>query len=74
MSLALAELLVGAMAVYIAIGALVALVTVTVGAPRIDPAARGMPIQARMLIFPGAMLLWPIMLIKLVTQKAPPVS
>ena len=74
MSVAAAEQLVGAMGVYMAIGAFVALMIVTFGASRIDPAAKGMPIQARVLIFPACALLWPLMLAKLFTQKAPPVS
>ncbi|MEM7767203.1 MAG: hypothetical protein AAF253_06905 [Pseudomonadota bacterium] len=74
MTIAAAETLVTLLAAYAAIGALVALITVTIGAARIDPGARGMPLQARLLIFPGALLLWPLMLAKLITQKAPPVS
>lgn len=76
MSLATAELLVTAFSVYLAIGIIVALVFVFGGAGRIDPAAKGkgLPLQARLLILPGILGLWPIMLMKLFTQKAPPVS
>lgn len=74
MSLETASLIVTIAGVYLAIGAVFALVFVTLGAGRIDPGAKGMPFQARALIFPGVMGLWPLMLVKLLTQKAPPVS
>lgn len=74
MSLALASLVVTLAGAYLAIGAVFALWFVTFGAGRIDPAARGMPVQARLLIFPGVMGLWPLMLARSVTRKAPPVS
>ena len=74
MTLALAESLVTGLALYGLVGILVGLLIVTIGAARIDPAARGMPLQARAIIFPGAALLWPLMLAKLFTQKEPPIS
>lgn len=74
MDLALAEAITLAMGIYFAIGAVFALLFVLFGAARIDPAAKGMPVQARLIIFPGVMGLWPLMLVKLFTQKAPPVS
>ena len=74
MTVELASLIVTLFGLYIAIGAVFALYFVTLGASRIDPAAKGMPIQARLLIFPGVMGLWPLMLVKSLTQKAPPVS
>ena len=57
---------------YLALGAAFALAFVTCGAARIDPDARGMPWAARCLLFPGAALLWPLLLFKWSTQKAPP--
>ncbi|MDJ0922470.1 MAG: hypothetical protein QNI84_15185 [Henriciella sp.] len=76
MSEPLANLIVTAMGVYLLIGLLVALVFAFEGAGRIDPAARGkgLPLQARLLILPGVIGLWPLMLTKLFTQKEPPVS
>lgn len=74
MSLALAETLVSALAIYMLIGALVGVLMAAWGAGRIDPSAKTMPIQARILILPGLVLLWPLMLIKLFTQKEPPLS
>ncbi|MEM1037208.1 MAG: hypothetical protein AAGI14_10660 [Pseudomonadota bacterium] len=60
--------------VYLAIGAVVALIYVFGGAGRIDPAAkgRGMPLRVRFMIFPGVMALWPLMALKLFTQTEPP--
>ena len=74
MSLETASLIVTLFGLYFAIGAVFALFFVTLGASRIDPAAKGMPVQARLILFPGVMGLWPLMLIKSFTQKAPPVS
>lgn len=74
MSVETASLIVTVAGIYFAIGAVFALVFVVFGAGRIDPGAKGMPLQARAIIFPGVIGLWPIMLVKLLTQKAPPVS
>lgn len=76
MSLTAANLLVTGLGIYALIGLLTALAYVFGGAGRIDPAAKGkgLPLRARLLIMPGIIGLWPIMLPKLFTQKAPPVS
>ena len=76
MSEAAAETLVLAIGVYVALGLLVGLIYMFGGAGRIDPAAKGkgLPLRARILILPGIMGLWPIMLTKLFVQKEPPVS
>lgn len=59
MTVAMAEALVMALTCYVAIGAIVGLFTVTLGARRFDAQAAGMPLQARFLIFWGAAGLWP---------------
>ena len=76
MSESAAETLVLAIGLYFAIGFLVGLVYMFGGAGRIDPAAKGkgLPLRVRFLILPGIIGLWPLMLIKLIAQKAPPVS
>jgi len=74
MSQAWAEGLLAVLAVYLVIGALFAAVIAVKGLPRIDAGARGMPWSARLLILPGLVALWPLMLLKCLTQKAPPVS
>ncbi|MEO1100525.1 MAG: hypothetical protein AAFW65_01630 [Pseudomonadota bacterium] len=74
MSIEAASTLVSILGAYAAIGVLVGLIVVTVGAKRIDPATAGMPLQARAIILPGAAVLWPLMLVKLFTQKEPPLS
>ncbi len=74
MSVETASLIVSLAGIYLAIGAVFALGFVTLGVSRIDPGAKGMAVQARAIIFPGVMGLWPLMLVKLFTQKAPPVS
>lgn len=76
MSEAAAEMLVLGLGLYAAIGILVGLIYMFGGAGRIDPAAKGkgLPFRVRLLLLPGLIGLWPIMLTKLVTQKEPPVS
>lgn len=76
MSEATAEILVLGLGLYAAIGLLIGLVFVFGGAGRIDPAARGkgLPVRVRMMILPGVAGLWPLMLVKLLTQTEPPVS
>ena len=76
MSEAAAEVLVLALGVYTAIGLVIGLVFAVGGAGRIDPAAKGkgMPFRVRLMILPGIIGLWPLMLRKLLTQKEPPVS
>jgi hypothetical protein len=49
-------------ALYIAVGVVVALVFVTKGASRALPEPIGLSIGARILIFPGSVVLWPIVL------------
>lgn len=74
MTIETAETLVTALGLYAAAGLIIALLYAIFGAAKIDPAAKGMPLQARVIIMPGVALLWPVMLVKLFTQKAPPVS
>lgn len=74
MTLETASLVALCIGIYLAIGLVFALLFVCFGAGKIDPAARNMPVQARLTILPGCMLLWPLMLLKWLTQKAPPVS
>ena len=74
MSVETAEAIVGTLAGYLVLGLAFALVFVTLGVAVIDPAARGMPRLARLLIVPGVAALWPLMLWKWFTQKSPPVS
>ncbi|MEO1027561.1 MAG: hypothetical protein AAFX02_00755 [Pseudomonadota bacterium] len=74
MSIELAEMLVLALGIYFGIGFLIAALFVFLGAGKIDPAAKTMPLQARMIILPGTMLLWPLMAAKWATQKEPPLQ
>ena len=74
MSVETAEAIAGALAGYLVLGLAFALAFVTRGVAAIDPAARGMPRLARLLIVPGAAALWPLMLWKWLTQQSPPES
>ena len=76
MSEGLAGAIVTGLGIYVAIGLLVGLVYMFGGAGRIDPAAtgKGMPLRVRLLILPGVLGLWPLMLAKLFRQTEPPIS
>ncbi|MEM6899883.1 MAG: hypothetical protein AAF583_08940 [Pseudomonadota bacterium] len=74
MSLAAGEMVVVCLGLYFGFGLLFAFAFVSFGVSRIDPAARGMPLKARLIILPGVMLLWPLMGYKWLTQTEPPVS
>ena len=57
-----AELFVNLIGVYGGIGTLFAVAFVTAGASRIDPTAKNSTIGFRLIVFPGATLLWPLLL------------
>ena len=69
---AFADGLLVALGAYLAIGAGFAVVFATLGAQTIDPAGKGMPTLARMLILPGATALWPLLLVKWLRRQSPP--
>ena len=56
-----AELAVNITAFYSTVGCLFGLLFVTRGAQRVDPAAEGAGWGFRLLIFPGAAALWPVL-------------
>ena len=60
--------------VYFAIGIVFSLTFAARGAARIDPAAHAMPMAVRLLVMPGAVALWPVLLWKCWQRQPPPVS
>ena len=76
MSERLANIIVTGFGIYLLIGLLVGLAYMFGGAGKIDSAAKGkgLPLRVRLLILPGIIGLWPIMLTKLLTQTEPPIS
>jgi sulfite exporter TauE/SafE len=74
MSVELASIIAQAFGLYFAIGALFALLFVFFGAQKIDPAAKTMPVRARLLILPGTIGLWPLMALKWLRQTEPPLT
>lgn len=67
-----AEILVAAAGAHLAAGLAFALAFVTVGVQRVDPAARGAPWGFRLLILPGAVALWPLLLVRWLRAGPPP--
>lgn len=75
MSVSLAELVVGLAGVYLAGGALFAVPFAARGVARIDPLATGSTIGFRVLIVPGTMLFWPLLLLRWAAGSvAPPIE
>ena len=70
----MADALVTALGTYGLVGLAFALAFVARGASRIDQAAQGMALPARLLLIPGATLLWPLMLAKWLRRHAVPAA
>ena len=60
-TLSLASAAVWAVAVYATVGALFAAAFVWRGAGAIDPVAQHAPLRVRLIFFPGALALWPLL-------------
>lgn len=60
--MAVAELVVNVLGIYAAIGALFGIAFVIAGIGRIDPVAKGSTLGFRLIVLPGAALLWPLLL------------
>ena len=58
------EILVNIAAVYLLIGLIFAIIFVLRGAVKIDPNVQGTSFLFRLMLIPGATLLWPVMLKK----------
>ena len=67
----LPEILVTAAGAYLALGLVFAIPFALVGAGRIDPDARGATWGFRVLVIPGATLLWPLMARRWITGAQP---
>ena len=65
----LARLLIGASAVYLGVGLLFAVAFAARWAGRLDPAAAAGTWGFRLLILPGAMLLWPLLLYRVLRTR-----
>ncbi len=75
MTQGLAELLAGIAGLYFGAGACFALPFVLRGIGRIDPLATGSPWTFRLLIVPGTMVFWPLLLLRWAAGSiAPPVE
>lgn len=68
----LPEILVTAAGAYLALGFLFAIAFALVGSAKVDPDARGASWGFRLLVIPGAALLWPLMAKRWATGAQPP--
>lgn len=70
----MAEIIVPLFGLYCLVGALFAVLFVLFGAAKIDPDAVGATWGFRLLILPGATLLWPVLLLRWIRGAQPPVE
>jgi hypothetical protein len=66
-----AEIILLVAGIYTGIGAVFGVAFVVAGAARVDHAAAGAPWSFRLLIWPGAAALWPLMLAKWIRAARP---
>ncbi|MBI1237854.1 MAG: hypothetical protein GC199_00780 [Alphaproteobacteria bacterium] len=57
-------------AAYGGVGAAFAILFLTFGVARVDPAAQGTSTAFRLLILPGVVALWPLLLVRWLTHRA----
>ncbi len=62
MDIQTAEMIVSALALYFAAGLIFAVIFVTIGIGRVDPNAKGAKLSVRLLLIPGSVALWPVLL------------
>lgn len=67
-----AETILMAFAAYGAIGLVFATWFCAWGAERLDEAAKGMPMQVRVILLPGAIALWPYLALRQLRSEGPP--
>ena len=60
-----------ALALYAAAGAVFALAFLSIGLPRIDHASKGAGLLFRLMIVPGLIALWPLMLVRWIAGGQP---
>lgn len=65
----MAELFVNSLFAYTALGVLFAIVFVTRAVARLDPITKNSSIGFRLMIFPGAAALWPVLLQRLLGSR-----
>jgi len=63
-------ILIDLLAIYVIVGAVTALAFVTFGIARVLPAGTPVTLGARVLLMPGAALLWPYVLLRWVKARA----
>jgi membrane protein implicated in regulation of membrane protease activity len=68
----IAILLVNAFYLYALLGVVFALAFVTVGVKRVDSQANGSGIAFRLLIFPGSVAFWPVLLRRWIARRSEP--
>ncbi|MEM9478264.1 MAG: hypothetical protein AAGA58_01240 [Verrucomicrobiota bacterium] len=68
------EILLAILGIYLLLGLLVAVPFAFIGAKRIDPAATGGTWGFKLLVIPGAMVFWPLLLKRWIKNEPPPME
>ncbi len=71
---AFAQLLIVCVRAYLAAGALFAIGFVTLGLERIDPSASHSTYGFRIVIIPGVVVLWPLLLLRIMKGRSAPIE
>lgn len=74
MTIELAAAIWSIIGLYLAAGFIFALAFVFFFIGGLDPAAKGMALRIRLMLAPGVTLLWPLMLLKTILRKGPPIQ
>lgn len=65
----IAQTILAGAGLYLAAGALFALVFLAFGVARMDPAARGTHLGVRLVLAPGVILTWPLLLVRWILHR-----
>lgn len=58
------------LAAYLGVGLLVAVTTIVFAMKRIEPGAGDMPLRVRLIVIPGLIALWPLVIVRLLGARA----
>jgi hypothetical protein len=64
------SILIDLMFLYFGIGLVFGIWFIIAGAPKLDEGAKGTPWHFRLILLPGSILIWSVLLYKLVTRKS----
>ena len=63
------QIIFASVGIYLALGIFFAVYFLISGVARMDPVAKGAPVMFKALIFPGSVVLWPLLASKLIRRR-----